>query len=251
MCKAFDGYLQIDAKYISVKGHKNKMAFIWAIDYNSHDVLWYELVSSETYAAYLHIFAKLKAAGYRPRAVICDELPQIWKSAMQIFPGVNVQLCTVHLKRNIRKALSMKNPDDVTFFQDIKYLFASKNLKYFAATTRDLLRKHFNSRKYVAILRDLMNKESLYTTYLKNSSCPSTTNLIECYNKHLNKRLRKIDGFGSSQSALMWLNAYVYYKRTSKLTSCKGKFKYLNGKIPLSLTAREDRDRIFLLKNVN
>lgn len=240
-----DGYLQIDAKYVSVKGHKNKMAFIWAIDYSSHDILWYELVSSETYAAYLHIFKNLKSVGYRPKAIICDELPQIWKSAIEIFPNSKIQLCTVHLKRNIKKSLSMKNSEDVDFFHDIKLLFASKSLKKFANETRNLLQKHSSNRKYVTILRDLVGKEALFTTYLRKTSCPSTTNLIECYNKHLNKRLRKIDGFKSYNNALLWLNAYVHNKRTSKLTCCKGKFKHLNGKLPLSFTARDDRERIY------
>ena len=57
LCRKFSGYLMLDAKYVAVKGRKRKMAFIWAIDYYKHDILFSLLVPDETYIAYWNCFS--------------------------------------------------------------------------------------------------------------------------------------------------------------------------------------------------
>lgn len=65
-------------------------------------------------------------------------------------------------------------------------------------------------------------------------SAPVTTNLIECFNSHLEGRLKSLHHFHSFQHAQLWLNGYVLKRRFSKFVNCKGKFKKFNGQIPLN-----------------
>lgn len=62
---------------------------------------------------------------------------------------------------------------------------------------------------------------------------PRTTNLQEGYHSHWEARLSSIRGFESEETAKNYLNALVLKRRFSILTSCRKRFKHLNGKSPL------------------
>lgn len=62
---------------------------------------------------------------------------------------------------------------------------------------------------------------------------PRTTNLQEGYHSHWESRLSSIRGFESEETARNYLNALVLKRRFSILTSCRKRFKHLNGKSPL------------------
>jgi hypothetical protein len=49
------------------------MAFIWAVDYYKHDILFSGLYPSETYLAYENCFRFLRKIGFQAKAIICDE----------------------------------------------------------------------------------------------------------------------------------------------------------------------------------
>lgn len=244
VCDKFSGYLQVDAKYVSVRG--KKMAFIWAIDYYTHDIVWNILVPSENTEAYLSLFKRLRSANYHLKALICDDHPAIIPTALSIFRKAKVQICTTHYKRNIRKKLDLRNNTrDKEFWNSIKLLFAAKNFKHWGYLGRGMIDEYGGETKYIGILGDIQRKSYYLTTYITHTKCPSTTNLIEGYNKHLSTRLRKIDGFKTYPSAELWLNAYVWMRRTTPLQCCKGKFKNLNRHTTLSLTARDDLEKIY------
>jgi hypothetical protein len=105
--------------------------------------------------------------------------------------------------------------------------------------------ERYREKQQVEILADVARKEWYLTTHIRQGRCPATSNLIECYNKHLEGRLRKLDGFKSYHNAEIWLNGYVWMKRTTKLQCCKHQFKRLNGSLPLGLTARDDLEKIY------
>lgn len=69
-----------------------------------------------------------------------------------------------------------------------------------------------------------------------------TMNLIEYLNSHLHGRLKTIKGFESLSHADTWLNAYFLRRRIKKLTDCKGKFRYMNGKTGVSMTQKHGID---------
>jgi hypothetical protein len=66
--------------------------------------------------------------------------------------------------------------------------------------------------------------------------------MIEGFNGHLEQRLKHISCFNSFEYAKLWLNAYVLKRRVTKLTDCKARFRYLNGKTPLQMTKKVDVD---------
>lgn len=198
VCDKFSGYLQVDAKYISVRGVK--MAFIWAIDYYTHDVVWHMLAPSENSLAYLPLFKRLKSAGYELKGLTCDEHPAILGTVNLVFPNAVVQICTAHYLRNIRYKLNLKEQKDIFFLKDLKKLFRSESMKEFSIKGRKMMER-YREKHQVEILADVVRKETYLTTHIRRKRCPATSNLIECYNKHLNARLRKIDGFKSYQNA--------------------------------------------------
>ncbi len=245
VCDKFSGYLQVDAKYISVRGRQT--AFIWAIDYYTHDIVWHMLVPTENSLAYLTLFKRLRSVGYELKGLTCDEHPAILGTVNLVFPNAVVQICIVHYLRNVRYKLNLKEQDDIFFLKDLKGLLLAESMKEFSIKGRRMMER-YREKHQVGILVDVARKESYLTTHIRRKRCPATSNLIECYNKHLNGRLRKLDGFKSYHNAEIWLNGYVMYKRSNALKSCKGKFKRLNGHSPLSLTAEDNVPGISMLK---
>lgn len=251
LCNKFSGYLQVDGKYLPVKGHERKMCFIWAIDYYTHDVLYHMLVPEETVYAYWVMFKFLKRCNYQLQCLICDEHQSILKSVEMVYPRAKVQICLTHYKRNIQKLLDLRySSRDRRFFQSIKLLFASKSDKQFFSRGKQMLRSYSKNSVYLRILAEISQKTNILTTYLHCQACPATTNLIECYNKHLNGRLRTIDGFKSYDTASLWLNAYVMNRRLKKFECCKEKFKKLNGTASISLSVKDDAPSIYFLREV-
>ena len=66
--------------------------------------------------------------------------------------------------------------------------------------------------------------------------------MIECYNSHLNRRLKTIKGFKSFKHAKLWLNGYFIRRRLKKLTDCGGRFKKLNGRCSLQIASKNEID---------
>jgi transposase-like protein len=233
-----------DAKYVSVKGHKDKMAFIWFLDYYKHDILFSILVRRETYSAYWQGFKLLKRLDYPCKAVIADEHPAIHAAAKDNFPKARFQLCHTHILRNIRSSLDVRHDEyDKRFLMEVAAMFRSKLLPEYSRKATRLVRKYGDESKYLKILAELDRKHEQLVTYLVDKSCPRTSNLIECYNSHLDQRLRAIKGFESYRNAELWLNAYVVHRRITPFTDCSGRFKKLNGEAPLFFTVEDDGPR--------
>jgi transposase-like protein len=202
LCNKFSGYLLVDAKYVSVRGNDKKLAFIWTLDYYTHDVIWYMLASSENTQAYYAMFTRLKKIGYQLNCLICDDHATAQNVVKLIYPKAKIQLCLTHYKRNIQKMLELRRNDcDRAFFKDILRLFMSKDEKEFNGIGKWMIQTYGIERKYRQILMNIDQNTEVLTTYLKFKNCPSTTNLIECYNKHLSGRLKTIDGFKSYETA--------------------------------------------------
>lgn len=250
LCDKFSGVLLADAKYISVKGYDKKIAFMWLLDYHTHDILFWTLAKNETYEAYYWMFKRVKRSGYQIKYLICDEHTAIIQAARFVFRNIPIQICLTHYKRNIQKLLDLRtNNEDIKFFRDIKALFASRNLKKFHIQGKRLLCRYNKFPLHRKILIDIDNKSDLLLTHYHYLGCPNTTNLIECFNKHLSSRLKSLDGFKSYENACLWLNTYVMLRRTTPFKCCKDKFKELNGKISLSLTAKYDIPKIYFIRD--
>lgn len=241
----------IDGKYLSVKGYDRKIPLLWCLDYYSHDPIIHMLAPSESYQAYSAFFKKLKALNYPLRVLVCDEHEAIIQAVSFHYPKIKIQLCTNHYKENIRRILRVRSNDEHEYFMDkVERLFRVTKFSKLKYDGNYLIRRFADNPVYLKILLDIAKKQPLLSTYLIDKKVPSTTNLIEVYNSHLEARVRSLKGFNSFHTAELWLNAYVMNRRLSKFTSCSKKFKYLNGQCSLAITAGDDVPRVKLLKRV-
>lgn len=243
-CQKFSGILLTDGKYVKVRGYDRKIPVVYGIDYMTHDIPHYILSEAENYPTCKNFFASLNLMGYPLQAVVCDDNRNIYESCQKVYPNAVVQLCQIHYLRNIRFLLDLDHqPQYRSFFTSLCELFVGKRSpEDFDQRARRLLHSCLHQNICVEILLDLERKKSLLLGYLSHRGIPTTTNLIESFNSHLQGRLDTIKGFESFAHADAWLNAYFLRRRTKKFTDCTGKFKRLNGKTSLSQTQQSGID---------
>lgn len=188
---------------------------------------------------------------YPLEVLVCDNLENIYLAARYYYPKVRVQLCTNHVKEGIRRELkSRTTPEHEHFVKQIEFLFRKTHIRDYSSYARKLLKEHVENPVYQNILSRLANNHERLIRYLVERDVPSTTNLIELYNSHLEARLKSMKGFESFASAEIWLNAYVLNRRLSKFTDCSKKFKHLNKTCSLAHTAGDNVVKVSLIKNV-
>jgi len=243
-CDRFCGIMVIDGKFIKVKGYERKIPLLWGLDYLSHDVPVYRFAPSESYQSWLKYFGYLKSIKYPLKMVVCDDNENIQKAAEYIFPNVLIQICQNHFLENIRTELHSRTDDKYKPFVSKlkKELFSSKiMIETFRKRSYKLFEKYAKNEKIVKILLKIneYTQELTAANYLRKA--PRTTNIIECFNSHLQGRLKTIKGFQSFKSADLWINGYIIRRRLKPFTDCCSKFRYLNGKTSFSFT----RTRLF------
>lgn len=247
-CGRFCSILLVDGKYIKVGSRDRKIPVLYGIDYLTHDIPGYRFVPSESYVSWLKFFASLKLSGYTPCVVVCDDNENIRQAADRIFPGVIIQLCHRHYLANLRKILDTRNESKYRLFvMAIKRLLAKKRspaeLRVVAGR---LVEAYRGNQTILYIMADLEKRAPLLFGYMRFKRTPTTTNLIECFNSHLEGRLKTIKGFQTFRSADAWLNAYFLKRRLTPFKDCGHPFKRLNGHCSLekTLTNIDDLERL-------
>lgn len=240
----FCGILIVDGKFIKVRGYKQKIPFIYGIDYLTHDIPIHQLSQSESEVAFEEFFKELKTNKYPLHIVVCDDRSSLEKPLKKYYPEAIIQHCQNHYVNNIREALHVRTAETHQhFFNSIKkHIFDEysdeENLK---TQLNYIFEKHAKKNSMrIAILKDIYKRREKLFSYTKVPHCPKNTNLIELYNSHLNARVRSIKGFKSFANAERWCNAYIIRRRTKSLTDCRGKFKPLNGKPSLQNTLKKE-----------
>lgn len=183
-------------------------------------------------------FESLKLTNYTLQAVVSDDNINIYTAAQYVFPNVVIQLCHVHFLRNMRALLDCDHvPVHQEFFSALCDLLIVKRSKEDFENSAAKLMHHFSTDSVCqGILIELARKQPLLQGYLQHKGTPTTTNLIESLNSHLQARIKPLKGFESFHHADLWLNGYFLKRRNTKFTDCEGKFKRLNGKTSLSQT---------------
>lgn len=243
-CSRFSGILLVDGKFIEVKGYKYKVPVIYGVDFLTHDIPTYVFANSENYHVLKRFFISLRLLNYPLQSFVSDENMNFPGACFEVYPNACWQLCTNHLKENIRKSLSVRtNPKYIPFMIGVEALFKKKISKdYFNKVAKDLLNKHADDELCLRILLDIASKQDNLQAHLFVKHTPTTNNLIECMNSHLQGRLETIKGFESFHHANLWLNGYFIRRRTKRLTDCEGMFKRLNGKTPLQHSSKHSVD---------
>lgn len=245
-CNRFCGILIVDGKYVKVKGYKEKIPFIFCLDYLTHDPIVGILAPSENEEAFLKLFRLLKTCNYPLQIVVADDRSSLIPALKYHYPKALYQLCQVHYIENVREQLHIRTSGYHWHF------FNSLVFHVFKEHTNDrqlddalhhlLTQRAKNNPMRQAIVMDIHRRRKELFAYTKIPHCSSNTNLIELYNSHLAGRLKTIKGFKSFHAAERWLNAYLIRRRTQPLTDCDTKFKHLNGKRSLQMTLKKQAE---------
>jgi transposase-like protein len=233
-CCRWGGRLNIDGKYVKVKGYEKKIPFIYGIDFLTHDIPVGILAPSENEAAFDKFFSLLKACKYPLQIAISDDIAPLKTAMKRYYPKTRLQLCQTHYLENIRSNLRVRTEEKHRgFFFDLQKAF-KRGLHHFkrSAMLRHLF--HTKAKKYketMFVMLDIQARyRELFAYDYKISNCPNTNNIIEAFNSHIQGRLKSIKGFQSFHSAERWLNAWMLRRRTKAFTDCGKPFKHLNGK---------------------
>jgi len=240
-CSKYSGILLVDGKYITVKGYERKLPFIYGIDYLTHDIPTYIFSIAENFVSLKKFFASLRLLNYPLEYLVSDDNINILNSCLDIYPKVRFQLCINHFKENIRKSLNIRtDPTYKPFMCKIEDLLCVKRSEDdFNSVAKNILNQYKYDSNCIPILLDIERRKLNLMGY---SRIPRTTNLIESFNSHFQAKFKALKGFESFQHADLWINGYIIKRRTRVFTDCKGKFKHLNGRNSLSISANSNVD---------
>jgi transposase-like protein len=234
-CTNFCGTLVLDGVYVAVKGLPKKIPFIYGIDFLTHDIPAGILDFAESEVTFLRLFRMLQDIGYPLRTVVCDEAMAVRPALRKVFPDAVIQLCHVHVLRNIREELHLSsiNQTHLSFFREIKKLLATQGEENRRTTYQETVSRFDTNFLYWEILKsirrrwdDLFRYESVRK---QGIACPSNTNLIEAFNGQFKDRYRNTKGFETISSAERFVNAWIIKRRFTAFRECGEHFKHLNG----------------------
>lgn len=242
-CEYSSGILVIDGKYIKVRGYKQKIPFIYGIDYETHDILFGRLVSAEDESSFFQFFQTLKSLNYPLQIVVADDRSSLPLALKQVYLGIPLQLCQNHYLENIRNLLHIRtDPTHRHFFNSLKkHVFTEyeDDKKLNDALHHVLTERCENIPLRRAIVIQIHKRRKELFAYKNIPNCPNNTNLIELFNSHFNARLKSIKGFKTKEHAELWLNGAIIRRRTKPFTDCGPKFKHLNGKCSLQISIKK------------
>lgn len=241
-CSHFCGILLVDGKYLYVKKYSKKIPVIYGLDYLTHDIPNFIVSRGENYQTLLSFFNSLKLSGYPLKSLVCDDNQNIQLACKQVYSKAIIQICHNHYKENIRRTLGVRSDSTyLNFMSEIEFLFKKRRTKdEFVSIARRIFIKYKSDPKCLNILLDIERRSDVLLAYVNDSCIPRTTNLIECFNSHLEGRLKTIKGFQSMFYARDWLNAYFIKRRLKPFTDCGHKFQKLNGRCSLQMTIKDD-----------
>jgi transposase-like protein len=244
-CTRFGGVLCVDGVYLRIRGHE-KMPFVSGIDFVTHDVPAGIIDFAESEVAFERLFRMLRDIGYPLRYVVADEAPALKPALRKVFPHAEVQLCQVHVLRNVKKALHVTKQDEthLPFFRNIQELFRmageTNRRTFFLELTHGPSLRDGEGEVLKSILSrwdDLFRFESIRKEGL---ACPKDNNLSEAYNQHFQSRMSGIKGFETISSAGRFVNAWMIRRRFTPFRACGKHFKHLNGKTSFSQSRNPD-----------
>ena len=240
-CDRFSSTLVVDGKYFKVKGKKYGYCLLWGVDYFKHDIPIHIVAPSESYHSWAKYFALHRITTCYPQLLVCDDNVNIKLAARDKFPEVHIQTCTNHFKENMRRELRVRSDNTYKpFMRRLEEILAHKRTDADVyKRLRDLWDAHQHDLVCLSVLANVQKYYPELIGYRGIPGSPTTTNMIESLNSHLQGRLKPLRSFESVQHARLWLNGYILRRRYTKWTDCKGKFRNLNGKRGVDMTQKQ------------
>lgn len=236
--------LYIDATYIPTRRVDSVMkeAYYTILGVRadrSREVLAVVNFPTESSTAWQEVFTQLKARGVeKTNLVVCDGLQGIENSIASVYSMAEIQLCTVHLQRNVQKYIKPKDKAEVA--SDFKEVFIMDNktdssdaawarwqrfCKKWGEKYRSIRKMGYNERYrlyFTCFNYDYRMRNMIYTT-----------NWIERLNRDY-KRVTKMRGaLPSPESTLLLLGRVAmtkkaYDRKVPKLNYENTKFNWEN-----------------------
>jgi transposase-like protein len=202
--------LFIDGKHLKIK-HENKVkeAVLYILlgydfDGNKHILGFYVLFGKETINQWKKIFNDLLNRGLENVLLfVCDNLSGMTETLNLIFHNPDIQLCLVHIKRNIRRHLPTDNANVIiNKLDELKASSLSSNEA--ADSFRKSLKPFMKEYKYFLVK---LNKDSdfifSFLDYpVQLQKIIATTNPVESLNNQVEKLATKYEGYFQSLNLL-------------------------------------------------
>jgi len=234
--------LFIDATFIPTRreDHVSKEAYYTILGVKSdrtREVLSIVNFPTESASAWVDIFVELKKRGVeKTNLVVSDSLSAVEDAVWRVYPEAEVQLCVVHLERNVQKRV--KPADKVAVVEDFREVFRTDDR--FDSAEQGWVRWQWFTQKWGKKYPSLksMGENDRYRlcfTYLgfdhRVRPMIYTTNWIERLNRDY-KRTTRMRGALPNPEATMLLLGHVamtrkaYYRKIPKLNYETRKFDW-------------------------
>jgi putative transposase len=216
--------IYIDATYISTRrvDAVSKEAYYTILGVKpdrTREVLAVVNFPTESASAWKEIFDDLKIRGVQKiDLVVCDGLSGIENAISSSFSSAHIQLCVVHLQRNVLKHIKPKDKSEIG--EDLKEVFetGSKADNIDTAWERWINFIEKQCKKYPSLKNYATERYKLYFTFYRYDyrvrSMLYTTNWVERLNKDY-KRTTKMRGALPNPDATILLLGYVAMTRTA------------------------------------
>jgi len=225
--RSLDNYypiIYIDATYISTRrvDSVSKEAYYTILGVKAdrtREVLSVVNFPTESATAWKSIFEELKNRGVSQiDLLVCDGLTGIENAISSTFSSAQIQLCVVHLERNVLKHIKPKDKSDVG--ADLKEVFEtgikSDTIDIAWDRWKEFIQKH--EKKYASLKSFLTERYRPYFTYFQYDyrmrNMVYTTNWIERLNRDY-KRTTKMRGALPNPESTILLLGHVAMTRTA------------------------------------
>lgn len=220
--KKFYPFVFVDCMYVTIRyEYEVKETAVYTIlgyDKDGHkDILGLWLNDSESKHTWMKIFDEIKQRGVEEIFFISmDGVSGLEEGAKEIFRGVIVQRCIVHLIRNSLKYVPSK--DYKKFTANLKLIYGASNLK---SAIHEFEKFKHNWNKYPGAVdvweRNFKHVEQLFNYPSDIRKIMYTTNAIESVNSSFRKVTKK--GAFPNENALLkllYLRTLELYKKWDK-----------------------------------
>ncbi len=244
-CERFSKIFLFEGKYFNIASEKNDWVLLWGIDYFRHDIPVFTIAPAETYQTWGRYFSLLRILNLHPKLLVCDDHSGLKMAARYCFPGAKIQTCYNHFKENVRRDLHVRGTDGYKykpFMKRIESILDSSekisdyNFNYWMGC---VYRDYYHDPLCLSILTTIERYKKELLAYRHIPQAPLTSNMIEGFNSHLERRLQALCSFQTVIHARLWWNGYILKRRLTPFTDTRGKFRYLRGKTGVSQTKKQ------------
>jgi transposase-like protein len=221
------GYVQFDGKFPGIKG--KKYCLIHSSDAHTNEPICYSLYDNEN-SKHTNKFLQLMKSKYPVsiKGAISDfgKGKCFIKQIETVFPDTVHQICTVHYLRYVNLFLPRTRRSQY-FLRNKLMKSLIKNMLHSPDRSESelwyLMFEHFipffKADYHKRFIRSITKHYHRLTAFYDDSNLRSDTNAIENRNRQLERKLKNMDGFGSTENAKSFLRIWFYYEK-KKFENC-------------------------------